>query len=175
MQCFRIGFHLRPRILLPESASFPERRDRTRMPGSEGIERIPRDSRRKDLPNGAEHHDNPVTMSCSCHVSPPCSYCESRCDCVSCRKQYEYEEGDGGVCEECARFVPFTPFTDYEKKYYDVRRIKRRDASGNVLEYEIVPHCWPNAGWLMELEGSQRSWNDRSGVEFRLSATHPLG
>lgn len=40
-------------------------------------------------------------------------------------------------------FVPFTGY--YEKKWYDVRRIKRRDASGNVLEYEIIPHCWPNA------------------------------
>lgn len=56
----------------------------------------------------------------------------------------EISEGDG------SGFVPFVG--DYEKRYYDVRRVKRRDASGNVLEYEIVPHCWPNAGRLMELE-----------------------
>lgn len=56
----------------------------------------------------------------------------------------EIGEGDG------SGFVPFVG--DYEKRYYDVRRVKRRDASGKVLEYEIVPHCWPNAGRLTELE-----------------------
>ncbi len=69
-------------------------------------------------------------------------------------------------------FVPFEG--DYEKKFYDVRRISRRDKNGNP-EHEIVEHCWPNAGFLNEIKGSQRSWSAESGVEFRMSEFDPMG
>ena len=42
---------------------------------------------------------------CSCHVSPPCSYCLNRCECAGCEKsdyQDDMHEIHGDLfCEEC--------------------------------------------------------------------------
>ena len=39
---------------------------------------------------------------CSCHISPPCSYCTSRCECSKCGKIVgEDEVNDDSVCEQC--------------------------------------------------------------------------
>lgn len=51
---------------------------------------------------------------------------------------------------------------DYDKEWYDVR----------LPDGTVIPHCWPNAGVMMAMDASGRSFRPGT-VEARYSPTHP--
>jgi hypothetical protein len=56
---------------------------------------------------------------------------------------------------------PFRPWTGlYQKIEYDVM----------LPDGTIVPNCWPNAGFMNAVDGTNRKWSVTSNIKIRRSA-----
>ena len=60
-------------------------------------------------------------------------------------------------------WVPFTAEFDYVKKFYDVK----------LRSGEIIYHCWPNAGYMIDINGSGFKFGPEDEIQVRRSRTHP--
>lgn len=60
-------------------------------------------------------------------------------------------------------WVPLTKDFDYEKQFYDVL----------LPSGVVVKHCWPNAGYLCDINGSGLKFGPEDNIKIRPSPDHP--
>lgn len=82
---------------------------------------------------------------------------------------HEYPSDFGTVCKKCfleinKAWEEFTPDYDYYKMFYDVM----------LPDGTVVVHCWPNAGFMNEINDGDRKFGPKDKVKVRISRTHPM-
>lgn len=66
----------------------------------------------------------------------------------------------GDPSERRERFYPW--YGLYDKTMYDIK----------LLDGTIIDNCWPNAGLMMSIDGSGRSWTIKEVAGFRCAINH---